>query len=276
MKRTCHHRFCSLLAAGLLLSLAGAVLAQDTETERAAAPNDAQPAPTSADEASKTRPDDSAPAQAKPAPRRIVRMTEDYDLWIDPKRKLVIVDGVVCLREGQLEMFACPKGTKEHESVVALNCKSRYVHAALIAVGAEPGHPVQWDPSYQSATGTTIDILVLWKDKDGKPHKARAQEWLKHADTGKAMPYSWVFAGSVFFTDETTGEQYYQADGGDLICVSNFASATLDLPVESSQANSSLLFTAWTENIPPEGTKVRLVLIPRLDKKPGAKAAAKE
>ena len=50
-------------------------------------------------------------------------MTKDYDMWIDPKRKAVIVDGQVCLREGQLEMFACPKGSKEHESIVSVNAK---------------------------------------------------------------------------------------------------------------------------------------------------------
>jgi len=39
-------------------------------------------------------------------------------LWIDQKRKYVVVDGKVSMREGPLEMFACPKGTKEHESIV--------------------------------------------------------------------------------------------------------------------------------------------------------------
>jgi len=77
------------------------------------------------------------------------------------------------------------------------------------------------------------------------------------------MTDSWVFAGSAFWTDTTTGEKYYQADGGDFICVSNFPTALLDLPIASTQTNDSLLFTAATERIPPLGTKVRLVLIPR-------------
>ena len=64
-------------------------------------------------------------------------VTKEYDLSIDPKRKLVIVNGQVCLREGQLEMFACPKGSKEHESIVSVNCKPQFVHAALVAIGAD-------------------------------------------------------------------------------------------------------------------------------------------
>jgi hypothetical protein len=82
------------------------------------------------------------------------------------------------------------------------------------------------------------------------------------------MPFDWVFAGSSFWTDEDTGKVHYSANSGDLICVSNFNTATLDLPVESSQANASLLFTAFTERIPPHGTKVRLVLIPRQKEEP--------
>jgi hypothetical protein len=126
---------------------------------------------------------------------------------------------------------------------------------------------VQFDPEYVPAAGTTIDIFVLWQDDKGK-HKVRAQEWIKDAKTGEEMKHDWVFGGSSFWTDESTGEKYYQADSGDLICLSNFSSATLDLPINSSQANNALLFSAFTERIPPRGTKVRLVLIPRLEKKP--------
>ena len=68
------------------------------------------------------------------------------------------------------------------------------------------------------------------------------------------------------FSPTRTGSSSYLAEGGDLICVSNFPGAMLDLPIESSQATSDLLFEAFTEHIPPVGTKVRLVLAPRLEK----------
>ncbi|MFV1964469.1 MAG: YdjY domain-containing protein [Pirellulaceae bacterium] len=210
------------------------------------------------------------PAEEAPGlapPRGLVRLAKGYDIWIDPDRHLVAVDGEVALRAGFLEMFACPAGTKEHESIVALKCKSQYVHAGLLAVGAVVGHPVRFRPDYEPATGTTIDVWVLWQDKDGKRHKVRAQEWVRNAETKKALEYPWVFAGSGFWTDERTGERFYHAEAGDLICVSNFPSATLDLPVKSSDTNSQLAFEAFTERIPPCGTKIRLALIPRLEKK---------
>ncbi len=197
----------------------------------------------------------------------LVKLTKEHDVWIDSKRKWVVVDGIVCLREGQLEMFACPRDTKEHESIVAVNAKARYVHAALLAVGSRVGHPVKFDPKYVPATGTVVDIAVLWRDKKGQKQVMRAQDWVQSIRSKKVLPYPWVFGGSGFWTDDATGERHYYGDGGDFICVSNFPSATLDLPVASSQANSSLTFVAKTENIPAQGTKVRLVLMPRIAKK---------
>ena len=179
----------------------------------------------------------------------------------------MILDGEVCLRRGQLEMFACIRGTKEHESVVSLNTQAFLAHAALLSLGAEAGTPVQFQPMYVPASGTEVEITMHWIDARGKRHKARAQEWIRDLDTKKAMKHPWVFAGSGFWTDPTTGTRYYQAEGGDFICVSNFPSAMLDLPIESTQANEGLLFEAFTERIPPVGTKVRLVLAPKVEKK---------
>ncbi len=80
----------------------------------------------------------------------------------------------------------------------------------------------------------------------------------------RQMDATWVFAGSYFLTDEKTGEKFYQAESGDLICVANFASATLDLSATSSATNDDLMFEAFTERIPPLGTKISIELIPDL------------
>ncbi len=209
---------------------------------------------------------ESKPDASKPPAPGLIRLSPDYDVWIDQKRKIVVVDGKVCLRAGQLEMFACPKNTKEHESIVSVNSSARFVHAGLLAVGGRVGHPVRFDPKYVPASGTEVEVLVLWKDQDGKKRKVRAQEWIKHVESGKKMKYPWVFAGSGFWVEESTKTRHYHGDAGDFICVSNFPTATLDLPVKSSQDGGSLLFTAFTERIPPLGTKVRLVLAPKLKK----------
>ena len=86
----------------------------------------------------------------------------------------------------------------------------------------------------------------------------------------RQMEANWVFAGSGFTTDANTGEKYYLAEAGDLICVANFTTATLDLAIESSATNDTLMFEAYTERIPPVGTKVTMELVPVFKKPAGS------
>lgn len=196
-------------------------------------------------------------------PPGMTRLDPQYDAWLDPTNKRVVFDGSVCLRDGALEMLVCPRGTKEHEAIIAADTKAYLIHAALLAAGAEAGAPATFRPVYKAATGDEIDVDIIWTDSEGKVHRDKGQDWIKNAKTGEAMKYPWVFAGSGFWKDEITGRQVYMADTGDFVCVSNFPSSMLDLPVESSADNEDLMFRAFTERIPPLGTRVRVVLTPK-------------
>jgi hypothetical protein len=276
------------LFTGLVLAIGGLV-GCGSETEPAAEQVDNTPA---AEPQATAEPDDvvaseAAEGQEEPADEEPSEPAEQFDepveppklpppegaeampkpnrTWIDVDEGVVIVDGYVSVREGMLEMFACPVGTKEYESVVAVYSWAKVVHAALLAVGAETGSPVQFNPEFKPPTGTRIDIEVRWLDEAGQWQSVQAQDWIKDLATNQAMAHHWVFAGSGFWEDERTGETHYLADVGDFICVSNFSSATLDIPAESSQVTDGLMFEAFTEKIPPLGTPVRLVLKPRLE-----------
>lgn len=263
----------------------------DAETKEAA-PETETPKPPKDGETPK---DLEAGDQPEKSPH-IRKLMPDMPVWIDTQRKMVIMDGEIALRAGSLEMFACLKGTKEHESVVAIPGDAFVIHAGLLAVGATQGKPVIFEPEYKPPSGDVIDVLVQWKDKEGKTHNRRAQDWVRNARTKKAMRYDWVFPGSYFWIDvapevlhewqekkdaaqaagdplppEPDGRKVYAAEGGELICVSNFRSSMMDVPVPSTQENANLWFEAFTENIPPEGTKVRVFLIPNKEKKPKAK-----
>src|SRR5262245_5532038 len=164
-------------------------------------------------------------------------------------------------------MFACTRNTKEHEAIVSADAKASLVHAGLLSLGAEPVHPARFQPKYEPAEGTEIEILVQWKDDKGKMQTARAQDWIRDIRTKKAMTYPFVFGGSVFWKDPESGKLHYQAEGGDFVCVSNFGTAMIDIPVESSKSNDELEFEAFTEKIPPLGAPVRLVFKPKLPEK---------
>ena len=211
-----------------------------------------------------------------PDPKGAKRLSPDYSIWIDPEKKQVIIDGHICVRNAWLEMFACPDNTaKDHESIVSLDTKAYLVHAALLSVGAEHGTPMAYEPKYRPATGTEIEIDVQWMGKDGKLKTAKAQEWVIDAHTKKPLDTNWVFAGSRFRKDPS-GKEYYMAEQGHLICVSNFPTAALDIPIESPEANADLNYKTNTEKIPELGTPVRVILKPKMEnpQKPEAKKEA--
>lgn len=204
------------------------------------------------------------PAAAEPAPADahpdLRRLSPDHAVWIDPARRQVVVGGVVALAEGLIEVFACPERTKEHEAVVATRCPARLLHAGLLAIGLEPGSPVSFHPEYVAARGPAVAIRVRWTDAAGKVQESAAQEWVRNTKTGRQLDAEWVFAGSGFWRDPADGSEHYQADGGDMICVSNFPTALLDLPLESSESNEELLFEVFAGRVPARGTNVELVL----------------
>ena len=201
-------------------------------------------------------------------PNNWTRVTKEgqSEVWIDVKAKHVIVAGRTCLQQGGLEMFICPFFTKEHESVIAVNARSFEIHSSLLAIGAAPGSPVQWDPEYQPARGPIVKIDVMWKDPaGGEIITRRGQEMIRDFKTKKPMELDWVFGGSVLEKDPETGQSYYYADGGELVCLSNFSTAALDVPIQSSDSNEDLLYEANPDMIPEPGTKVYVIFKPEIN-----------
>lgn len=262
-------------------------------------------------------------------PARLAPLNPQKTVLLDKDQRRLVLQGEVCLTDGALEMLVCLKRTKEHEAIFSVDTKAQFVHAGLLALGIEPGHPVSFQPQYTPASGPQIDIHVSWKDADGKTVRQRGQDLVRHsvrrywvekldppppdldlendgdlrfdpkrkellwygamsdkqrdeclklsADAGfqKAIRHihastklrllegNWVFGGSGFQKDPESGERFYMAESGDLICVANFPTATIDLAIPSSASNDQLLYEAFTERLPPLKTSVWIELTPR-------------
>jgi len=197
-------------------------------------------------------------------PEDLIKLHPVYPVWIDKKNKEVILIGSVCKANYPLEFFATYPD-RGYESVVVIYTKPSVVHGALLALGAKPGKPVQYDPNYIPPSGTEVEIDVSWLDQNGKRQKAKAQEWIRDIKTKKQLDVNWVFAGSLFWEDKSTGEKSYLADRGDFISVLNLPTALLDVPIESASAIESRLFEGFTERLPAPGTPVTLILKPKLE-----------
>lgn len=226
-----------------------------------------------------TLPDDkTADAEKLPDPPKasdkseLKALNQEKTLYLEiPEtgEKRVLFAAEVCLREGILEVFVCKKQTKEHEAILRTDIDARFLHAALLAAGAKNGKPVQWvnpkteEPEYKPASGQTIRVSVHYT-KGGKAFTHPAQEWILDKTTKKPMAHDWVFAGSRFVKnpDRPQDPEYYLANNGEVISISNFMDSMLDLPVQVSKEERELIFEAVAKKIPPLGSKVWVVMEP--------------
>ena len=100
---------------------------------------------------------------------------------LDKRGRRVVVKARVVLRQGLLEMLLCKRQTKEHESILAVDADAYAIHAGLVAIGAEPGSVVRYDPQFQPPSGPKIDIFLQWRDKNGMTRRVPAQQWIRYA-----------------------------------------------------------------------------------------------
>jgi hypothetical protein len=207
--------------------------------------------------------------EAAPSVSKKVEVGKNVFLEVDKAKdeRRVWIEAEVCLRQGMLEQLLTRARTKEHEAVLAADVDASVVHTALTLARAEAGSPVKYRPKFEPPKGTVIRVTLQWKNKD-KIERVDAKEWVRNFKTKKTLGVDWVFAGSQLYKDplEPDKKPYYAANDGDLICLSNFDTALLDVPFESTKDNDELYFEANTDKIPPLKTKVWVILEPVLKK----------
>ena len=101
------------------------------------------------------------------------------------------VEATVCLREGTLELVACTRDSKEHESIVAIAARPMHVHAALLLLGAEPGNPAIMKPVEGEETswlkvpprGDLVEVSLVWKKEGGEIVERPISDFIVRADS---------------------------------------------------------------------------------------------
>lgn len=126
--------------------------------------------------------------------------------------------------------------------------------------------PIRYFPKFQElswfgpmSTAQRDRLLAL----SGDAAYRKAINSFYRQSQSRQLDAGWVFAGSGYYVDEKTGRKAYLAEAGDLICVSNFPDAMLDLSIRSTdKQDEGLMFEPWTERVPPAGTEVTMELAP--------------
>jgi biopolymer transport protein ExbD len=183
---------------------------------------------------------------------------------VDLAKRQMSFDAEVCLRQGALEFLVVGWQTKTHESILQTRARASHLHAGLLMLGLVPGKPARWagpgeGMRFLPPAGAGLKMRFNWKDAEGKSRGADAADWLAgEEDREIERPEQWIFIGSDVLPD---GRYWAELDG-EMVSITNFASAVIDVPFRSSSVNDERGFSAKTDAIPPTGTKVEVVLTP--------------
>jgi hypothetical protein len=207
-------------------------------------------------------------------------------LEIDFKERYVDIESFVCLDRGYLELIACTKGTKEHESIVAIKAKAMHIHVALLMLGAIPGNPAMQKPVnkektrwvYVPPSGGPVDVSLVFKNKAGKMLEHPISDFVirsednpdemmgieKNGDKkGVKFTDTFLFGGSLL-RGGGSGQRKYMSDlSGNVISIATFGDELLCLPGTHSHEKGSLMWQINSTGLPKVGSKVILRLRPK-------------
>lgn len=174
-----------------------------------------------------------------------------------------------------LEFAVVHQNGKVHESLLVTTVSATHLNLAFKLLrypasgeyyeipdpdGSMSGKFPEVAPEIKAAA--RVDLAVEWEE-DGKPRRARLNEWISHGSTGNAMAADpWVYGGSMIHDGK------FQAElNGNIIAI--FLSNTALINFSGKDNRSDEVWLPFPKRVPPEGTKVTVVIAPHL--KPVAK-----
>ncbi len=182
----------------------------------------------------------------------------DRPIVIDRVSKTVRFAGIVPIVAGQrpmLEVLVCAPDSREHEALVMADIRPSHIHAALIAIGAEPGAPggLIWTGErfeMREPGGPAIAVRLapeaeklIWTD---------ARDWFM-TQPRTNLPTRWLFTGSALDGDS------YRADiDGTIVGLVSFATEVVGMApaVSEVDAERGFDFVPVPDRVPPFGSRV--------------------
>lgn len=224
--------------------------------------------------------------RSNPALEAAIKKLKMPGLAINLDECCVDIASTICLDKGMLELVACTKGTKEHESIVAIEARPTHIHTALLLLGARAGNPAILQPPKGEDQGWTdipprgdaVDVLLVFPDMTGRPVAHPISKFITRAASeteppgnavegqkpaGRFPTHTFLFAGSRLIGGGPEPRKYLSDESGNVISVVTFGDELLCLPGVHSDQKASLQWQVNAADLPPVGTKVTLRLRPQ-------------
>ena len=233
-------------------------------------------------------------ASKAPSPENARRAVRLPGLVIDFQQRCVDLEAMICLDKGGLELIACTKGTKEHESIVSVKARPMHILTALLLLGANPGNPAMLKKVEAEETrwveipprGDSIGVSLVFDGEDGRPVELPISDFVTRTEpdtnelsaavgesADRKFPDTFLFAGSLLRADGPRPRKYLSDVSGHVISIATFGDELLCLPGVHSRDDSWLLWRVDSTNLPGVGAKVTLRLRPQRTGKPESVAA---
>lgn len=216
-----------------------------------------------------------------PGAKEALRKLSLPGIKLNLEERCIDVAATVCLHEGLLELVACTKDSKEHESIVAIAARPMHIHTAMLLMGAKPGTPAMrksldgasahWVPV--DPAGDRVRVSLVFTDSKGKQEEHAISKFISLAQPDEiegsptkkkeeVFPASFLFAGSHLVEDGPGPKKYVCEHSGNVISISTFGDEFLCLPGIHGHQNGGLNWQVNPKGLPAIGEPVILRLRP--------------
>ncbi len=176
-------------------------------------------------------------------------------LELDLNKKTITIYGKVNMSAGVIELLACTKVGKVHESLLVLDVEPIHLQTALILLGLEFVGGVRYQGDPITPKGDRVQIWIEW-NSGGKLIRHRAEDLIYNRIKQSSMEHTgWVFTGS------RMNNGIFMAQGsGTLITTYRDPDAIIDNPLP--EGNDDTAYIVNNKIAPPKGTEIKMIIMP--------------
>lgn len=202
--------------------------------------------------------DEAYDAQMRDAPiKKTAEHTYVLDgVTIDTAAKQIRFAAVVnqTRKDLPLEVLICTEYGKTHESLFRTTVNPTYLNVAFRLLDCHGGKPRADAGDPDMPVGSAVEIEVKHTDEEGETETVQPEAWIwNHKREAPMRETHWTYTGSLFhmgrFLAETTGT---------IVNIYIDPSTLVDLPL--SEVEDDTVFGVYEEVVPPEGTKVEIII----------------
>jgi hypothetical protein len=174
---------------------------------------------------------------------------------IDLNKKTVTLYGKVNMTAGIIELFACTKIGKVHESALVMDIEPIHLQTALILLGLEFIGGIRYQGDPMTPKGDRVQIWVEWKSGN-ETKRYRAEDLVYDKPRQSSMPHTdWIFTGS------SIKNGFFMSQGtGTLITTYHDPYTILDNPLP--EGGDDTVYIVNSQLIPPKGTEIKMIITP--------------